>query len=780
MAVRVIGAEYTDLKGRVLDFPVGNTGNTITAKYTIDCSFKVELSNSIQIFKLGNQLTLIGANPNGGALTWEAFGITAGLFYVGLYPDGGTPITGTATVDFTDGANMYTTTDISGSQNNITIFVGNITQLKTPEGFDILFNVTPNNAKTSTSPIDGEVQRFQVDNVNLMSVGSTLPLVQLGNKSGGSLIDMNLKMLLDGTGQPSKFELTVKYRYPNYLDAELFEQALSVCPYIRIGALAQFANPNTTLFKTYSPDGNIGWFDEHFNGGLSPYTPVSIAWTNNSGASIPDMDYAQISRFTIDITGNFDTSCQFNFGWFWNPLIDTDYKNKPLSHDNNVLLATKINSNSVVGNSETILGFQNSFGAKLTITNLNYTVIGSGIGATLRITGRTSPNADFTEFFDTREGDRAYKIWIDCDESAFNTDWNSSTSTNVIVADSQMVKTPVPLGAWDDITYNKFLDHNDDEFLNPKTYTEDDLNLVVRFRLPRNFAFQSITCSMVVYNSATGGEFTLESKVFTIAPSFTLPFLADGSMPINFVENRGYKQPNGTGKNELRLQRYTSIDNTNNYGLELNYGFLCRWEYWLDQLNADPAFFTSDNKNWQHYQSLGWQLKAKMEITRDIGTYTNSFPLAISAYDDYNGVSTLRFYKLDNTLITAPLTNEPCRVEFTHVINSPYDWDTPYWANHRVEQLEGAPSWMLSSRAFTLDPANPLYPIAGETGVRIVVTGDTVVTDCLFDPIKLSGAFGLSFNGRIQGNETPEAPSAFVYQTLDRLLTQDGDILTYQ
>lgn len=778
MALRITEVTYTDLKGRVLTFPVGNTGNTITAKYKIDCKFRVDFTDSLQVVKNDDQMTLIGSNPDGGALTWESFGITPGTVFFGLYISGGSSYTGSETIVSVQGADLFLSAPITSAPNG-TYYIGNFTQLKTPEGFDLFFNVSPNDTKTEISPIDGGVQRFQVDNVQFTPVGTTLDMVQLGNKSGASDLTVQLKVIADGLVDKSQFELYITYRYPNYLDQSLFANAGTVMPYLKLHALAEFANPNAKLTRIHEPDGNIGYFDEHFNGGISPYIFQSIAWSKLSGAPLPAMDFSQTSKFEALITGNFDSACQFNMGWFWHPLLEDDVKGDPdapipglpTSHDQNVMLVTKTTSNSTIFSTETIIGYANSTGAQLTITNLQYTVIGSGVGATLKITGRTVPNTEFTEWFETREGDRRVKIWVDCDESAYNFDWNSSTSTNVTVYDDQMIKTPIPLGAWDDVEYYKYLDHNDDEFVNPVVYTEDDLNLVVRFRLPKNTEFQSIATSIVAYKPSTGDEFTLETQVANITPSDILPFLPDGSLPISVVENRGFKQPNGTGKNEFRLERYDTIDTGLAYGLRLNYGFLCRWEYWLQQLNANVDFFATKNKNWQHYSATsGWGLKAKLEITNENGTYTNGFPFSIRAYDDYTGASVLEFFLLDGTPVSAPPTDQPSKVKLTHTISSPYTWLAPFWANHRVEVFEGGPSWMLSSRAYTLDPANPLYPMAGEVGVKITVTGDEAVTECLFDPTKIPNSGGLSFNGRIQGFETPEKGSKFLFD--------DGSVVT--
>lgn len=778
MALNIVDVEYEDLKGRTLTFPVGNTGNVITARYTIENEFRVELSNSIQVTKIGNKFTLSGTTSGGQAATWENFGIISDeTVFFGLYSSGFDIPSGSETVQFINGAELFMVNDPDNTINNVTYFVGNFKQLITPEGVEIDFNIASNDSPNQYSLIDGEPTRFTVDNVNFTAVGTTLPMVQLGNRSGSSEVTANLLILADGLGDKAKYVVEVKFKYPHYLFPTIFDEGNSVAPWVTFRTMPQYANLNCALETVYAPQGNVGFRDEHFNGTPSPYTFNSIVWTKTNNSVIASMDYSQPSKFTILITGNFDVACQFNIGWFWNPINEEDYQNLPTSHDQNVMLVTKTSANSTIFGPETITGYTNSAGAQLVIQDLSYTLIGSGPGAQLKITGKTVPNTEFIEWFDVRDGDRRYQMWIDCDESAFNFDWNSSTSTNVEVADAQMIKSVVILGAWDDITYNKFLDHNDDEHQSPTVYTEDDLNMVIKFRLPRNISFNSIGGSIVAYNALTSESFVLESNVVSILPNPpSFPFLSDGTLPIDSEQTRGFKLPNGSGKNVIKLDRLPAIDNVTSYGLTFNYGFLCRWEYWLSQANAAPYFFNNQNKNWQQFQGSGWGLKFVFNVNTANGSYENGYDFRIKAYDDYIGNSFTEFFKLDGTQINAPLATEQIRVKTTHVIDSPYDWDTPHWANMTVEPKESAIRWLLSSRTFPLDGLNPLSPLVGETGVKITMLGDTITTECLFDPMKLQ-ANSVSFTGRIQAEEIPEITGIFIYEDSDGILTEEGDNL---
>lgn len=767
MALELLGASFSDLKGRSVTFPIGNTGNSVRAVYTIQNEFRVELSNSIQITKVGNKFTLSSGS-------WSNYGlVTAAPISFDLL--GSTNISGPGNVQFIDGADLFLVSDPDSGVNNVTYFAGFFKQFRTPEGIDFAFNIPSNDAPGQNSLIDGEPTLFTIDNLNFTAVGTTLQMTQLGNRSGMSEIVVNITMLADGLGDKSKFLIDVLYRYPHYKFPELFTLGNSVAPWAKFKTLAEYANPNIGMSKVYQPIGNIGYFGEHFNGGPASYFFQSINWKRTNNTVIPAMDYSQISKFEIIVSGVFDSACQFNIGWFWDSLNESEWKNLPESHDRNIMLVTKTTANSTIFGPETILGYPNSTGAKIDITNLSYTLVGP---TQLKITGRTEPNTEFTEWFDEREGDRGYKMWIDCDGSAFNGDWNSSTSINVQVADAQMVKSAVILGIWDDIQYSKFLDHNDDQFDSPTVYTEDDLNHVILFKMPKNIPYQSIGGSIVAFNPLSSESFVLESQIVNITPSVQLPFI-NGALPINYTQSRGFKLPNGSGKNEIKLTRYPINDSVSHFALKFNYGFLCRWETWLQQLNATPYFFATPNKNWQQFQGAGWQLKFVFNVTKEAGSYENSFPFRIKAYDDYIGTSQAEFFLLDGTQVNAPDASSPVRVKFTHELNNPYAWDPDYWANMTVEPFEGGPRWLLSSRPFTLDGQNPLYPLAGETGVKITVVGDQAVTECLFDPLKIAYN-NLSFTGRIQGNEVPEIEARFIFQNGNGVLNQDDNNLIPQ
>ena len=73
---------------------------------------------------------------------------------------------------------------------------------------------------------------------------------------------------------------------------------------------------------------------------------------------------------------------------------------------------------------------------------------------------------------------------------------------------------------------------------------------------------------------------------------------------------------------ELMLD--STLDTTGEYGVRLYFPFLYRWEYWLDQANANNDFYPNQQtKNWVPYGTTGnWVLRVYVELVQDDLAYT--------------------------------------------------------------------------------------------------------------------------------------------------------------
>ena len=127
----------------------------------------------------------------------------------------------------------------------------------------------------------------------------------------------------------------------------------------------------------------------------------------------------------------------------------------------------------------------------------------------------------------------------------------------------------------------------------PATTTEDDVLYQSLFRLEEGKEYDGLRVRYWAYNSATGEEFTLEDLFIDFDNQ---PFIA-GVHEVDYILNRGFNLPPSTDRNIISLQRSPVNDIAGFYALQLNYGYLSRWEYWVANANVDDFFFDANEPN---------------------------------------------------------------------------------------------------------------------------------------------------------------------------------------
>lgn len=775
MSFEIIDVKFSRGRGNEINFPIGNTSDRLKAVFKLRCKFNVVLSDTLKAVFVGNQFVLQGQSNDGGEPTWESFGIVAGDTIGGnLSWNDGNGNSGNTTfnnvVSYTDGSILYFESNPTPlPPNGVGYFYGEIVVFKFPEGFELYWNISDSENPGRYSLIDGEPTRFKIDNVQFYPENGLIEYMErLGNKSGNTLTDVGVRRISGYETASSFYEISVNFSYPNFLQSEVFEGDLTVSPYMEIKALAQFNNPNAFVQTKYKPIGNVGYFDENFNGGEKRFSRLLLSWSDISGNPIPDMSFSAPSVFTAYIKGNFTSDSWFNIGWFWKPVNTEDYKNLPTAADDNVIFATSSNDMQP-GNDYSFSGFTHPSGARMQIFNLGFTVITAD---TALIIGTTNPNFAFTNFFADRPGDRNFRLFGKFESPQYNNDWNSSDSINVTIEDGSMIEVETPLGAYPIDSYT-FYDHAQYEIPEPNVFTEDDLAFEGLFKLGKNVDIESIKGSIVVYKGFD--KFELEQHTFDLTQ---LPFI-NGVKPLNLSVTRPFNIPIECKAKYIKLENAPEPDQetSDDYRVKFSYGFLCRWEYWLSQLNASDDFFDTKNKDWQHYQDQGWAIKFVLNINTPEGEYSNGFPITIKTYDDSEITTTIEFFRMNGDLVNTPMDGEITLVRATHVLPSGYDFIGNGWANIRVEEFEGSINWLLSSLELTLDPGNPLKPKEGEFGVSMVqVADDTFVNECLFDKSKMSGS-KLSFSARLESETNPEIVEKFVFDDGSPILDDEGDNL---
>lgn len=727
MALQVISKSFRDDQNRTLSFLLGNSLDFISASYRVDPVFKVQFGVSLQVVKVGQAFTLTSGS-------WEDYGFTAGVNVQYQFDTH----SGFQTVNYINGATLVF--NGSFSFNDQTFISGFCLAQQSIEGANISFNLIQNsNGGQAESLIDGEPTRFTVDQLQSLAIGSPTSMTQLNKKSGMSKMTAQVTKIAKSSDPEQGFwiDFRIGFWITPFTDINPYLSAECVKPWISIDILPEYSNPNIKISASYSNLGNTGFVNENFNGGAPLFSKDYIIWRDLNGNILETLDYTQPCTFEAKINGAFTGASKYQFKMFWDI---PDVLNLNTDHSENTIATINTTALSV---NATINDFDSAIhpsGAKYTIEDLIFTE-STGI-----VTGKFTPNSAFTTYIGSlNENDRKYRLWVRCENPAL--DYNSSDAMNVELDNAVSAKSSLPLGEYS-FQSTRIIGHDGNTLLaDDDKIIEDDLMKRYIFRAPKNERINFAKVSVICKNIVNGAFFTLDDQTLNFS---AVPILPDGTMPIMYNSNRGFKmttaEPN---RYTTKAFRVGSLDNTTEYGLQIQYPFLARWEYWLTQTNADNDFYGNQNKNWLNYlTNPDWALFNRIELNFDEGSYINDEQFKLRDYDDWSGTSTITFQKLDGTPITGLLANEPVIIIATHTLST--GTATTGYADITIERFENSPRYQITSKYnYTGQIQSPLQPISGQTKATFEVTGATVVSRCLFDPAKLPGATKVKITSRI-------------------------------
>ena len=751
MPILVTDKENESLAGRAGTGFRNNALDTIQTTLTLELNTTFTLTTFVQVVKVGNTFTLTSGN-------WSelnaAFNGAAIDFRLGK-SNGGNPTIST-TVTFVDGADITLTNGGRYSDGNYKIGFFQITSI--PQQFELFINLPTNTSASGTaSLIDGEAVRFSVVMVNsLTELGGADEFVQLGKRSGGSQFSTKtISRLTDLPNGNKAYEIIVTYK--NWL-------CVNISPYFSseaVGSLFLFqafmlnGDPSVLVEGEHFQIGNTGFEDESFNGHPNDYTFDSIVWTDNSANVIDSFSYNEESNFVIEISSTLlNVADTFNFKMFTIPNNATEYQNKRLPIENNLMLA--ISPTLIPDSTPTnITGNLNGASAGFDIQNLNFAVTA---GVKVVVTGKVIPNTEFDTLFSSKDtNDRHYKIWVQCEDSTAA--FKDTNTVNVIADDDQAEENIQPLGAWPDTSTVEMEDHNGDIYAStPDPYLEDDALVNVEFTLPKDLVdnpWLSIRMRMVAERISDGERFILEEFIYDTAllPTDTVT----GILPLDYTQNRGFKLPATSDKQDITVKLFPSLDTGSDFGVQVRYPFIVRYEDWLPLPVANNDFFNSKTQNWfQYSDNSDWNVQFEIGLQIESGEYINELVYNIHDYDDWGEVpgSSITFKKLDDTPITNPFKTESVKVTATHEVDAE-DWNGNEWGLIHVRPENGAPQWLIGTVLDHSDINNALLPLSGETKGKLTVGTKIITIEAGFDPNKDIDTSGrVTFSSRISGSTT--------------------------
>ena len=754
MGLKVLDKIHADDRARSGSPFIANVWNTISTQYQLELDLRLDVNtkNSIYLNAATNTLTLtsgswtdlIGAY-NGANIDFKFNTTPAPAF--------------STTVVSVNGADMVVTS--VGPNTTGSKLVGFVQITDTPKDFEFSFNLVKNSVGSGTSSlIDGNDIRFRGEDIDLLSTAgtSTKVLTQLGNKSGGSIFtNVLLTITNDTPGQNLEYTLDLQYKVWS-INGQDFFSSEALGEYIELTMEMISGDPSTAVITNHFQAGNTGFEGENFNGGPSDYTSDAITWEDLSSNTLTAFDYTQQSEFTLTIYGNFDAADEFNIVMFTLPETASDYQNKPNPIENNLMLAKNITP--IPPSTPTnIAGNLNDSGAGFNLLNVESTI---NPGVSMTITGIVDPNSAFTTLFNTRQAnDRKYKILIDV-QSDLVSGYSKSNAVNILADFQDSAKNLTPLGKITTVTKLDFEDHASSVYVGvPNLYLEDDVLVEVEYTLPKDNTsspqnpWVALKGRIIIENNTTGEVYKLEEFIYQVSQ---LPVLTDGTLPLNYIEDRGFKLPDGSDKKEFIIEREPLLDTPDVFGVRMKYPFIVRYEDWLQLQNVPVDFYNTPNSNWYNFASdPNWKIKfehaAQIDDGLIEGEYIDDQEFTINSYDDWGETpgSSITFEREDGTPINKPSGSQVSVVKAVHSLTADTFTGNEYVQVH-VRPKKGAPQYTGSTVLDWTDLNNPLYPLSGETKTTIDVVGGTITSEVRFDPSKIDTSNGITFTSRVKGD----------------------------
>lgn len=748
-----------------LNFLRANAGDWVNASFGIRPRFYFlsDLMKSATIIVGGVQL-------NSG--TWYELGFNVGDSIDIDFTVSGVPVTTTKTIDYINGGQLLwsggTSTDsyagqqlpdYGGTNSGITVFAD-----KAPESIEFTFNLTPTGTVSNQSIIDNEVNRFaSVGDVSTMIVGDTLTMEQLGNKSGGFIIEAVLERVAD-TGADRNYEITFKFVQWGLIqdgsEPPIWYTALNCLnPFFEARVFGDYTNPNSVLiWDNGAVAGNTGYRDENWNQGVNNYSIISTTTKDITGNIIPSIQFSEPTdvEVIINANGQDTTLSKYRFGMYFAPIDASIYQNKPDTLLNNLTaVAPDFDfAHSLVISPTIYDGYDNSASAGFDITNTRFTIIGS----TVRFNCRIVPNANADAYFTSvTPGSRRIVLFV----GISNVD--QTDKVNLTVFDGQMSKAPI-IPVTLRFAVNDIFDHSQNittaptvrEITSYAANTEDDLAFAGNIILMKGEIWSEFRCGIIATNTGTGEEFTLEQLTF---PFTGAPISGDGKQLLNAFQDVYNDLPSTSAKKTAFVKTVATGETVTDYQISVYYPFLLRWEYWLPLAGVSVDFDPNYNKNWLPYDNTGnWEVIIRLALLNQNETRVKNYNLNILDYDQWDHTSIIELFRYSDMAPITAVIPDIILVKATHTI-SLEEWDeSSVWGQITAEKFESSPR-PIGSTILDYDnsPTNPIVPIVPLTKTKITFPSPgVVVLEELFDLSKISASNQISFTSKIKGNEISE------------------------
>lgn len=733
MAILLKESKFTDIYGNVTNQFKANAGDSIIIEHTFESeiSFISSVNNQITINNLESKV----ARANGSFLN---DGFRIGQTYV-LYD-----VTNTNTINNSFTGTILSVTDLEmkmtglpnlnnwSNGNSFTIVIlanGNFDSL------NFAFNFVDNELPKSSSPsleslIDQETSRFNVNGISSLAIDSSLPLIQVGKKSGQFEILNTIVTRLTDIINPYTAFSSVRKRYKITLEV-IFIGMFSTDSFIGEKCLKYYSRSSFKVLTTENLAPTIIEFNENANTGL---------WNEGFNEDQPDSNYSTnineiyFNTFnTLIVEASCPTSLnitEVELGAMY-LTIDDDY-NKNLENSQSELLPflkTGLIGTQSIGNTYTST---TNYPFYIYLNDFYYQDLNGTRTFTLVfiLQPEFSETNSFGKFIQSRgELDRQFLVWL------------KVGNTNRLLFNNQITYLQPEGEVFESLT--NFINH--DNNLNYKNLDninlygnsdfniEDDIAYISEFSLYTTDANKSITAKVIVVNTDTEEQFILDKIYFDLSTQDLKYFINQYIPSTNNL-------PNSSNKKEAFLIQKTPLSD-NEIQVRLFYPIVIDWRYWEEVMVTSPYFVSQNknNSNWFNYNDNPWRVFVKVEIERNELIDYNYRPLNFKNYDDWEGTSTIELYDKNETSISKVLLpNTTMLIKATHVFLNDYA-EFPY-GMITIEPQESSPRFILSTEINRVQSNNPLTGISEENRCDMeFFDSKTIILRCYVNTNILNG-----------------------------------------
>ena len=664
MGAIITRREYTnEFRPEVTSWLLGNVGDKISLELDVEISISVDST-------LSNPFDSNGSNQiirSTGSFLEDGFFIGSTVYWLGT--NSGTVFNGvgvvttltpnTMRVNLTSGtfapAGDYPFNN--GTTENLTL---NIYALDNVQGVELNYNLIANSeigSASLNSLVDGSTPRFEAVGIDPTDFITPVQLVPVGFNSGHSVFSSSI--LGQGkTGSVQKFKITIVFQIiplfdvlsdfqNNVAPSFLFDND-SLTDVFKLKFLPQLNNPNISIFTdstTTALSGNVGWFDENFNGNASIYSTVGVSYTSTTGTNVLGVSKDENTNFQISINQTGATaSSKYKIGFIAVPFDKTLISDNSKKNYENLLLN---DLNQVVDQSTgqfTFGGYANANGAKMGVRFDSVTNSGTDV----LITGQFQPNNDFITYFDSiNKSNWNYILFVSVANESLAS--NVSDRTTLLCDFNQLQEVP-PAFVLGDLT-TELLNHaqgigNIGEPFYLGT-VEDEVLTKTLFYLDtaKTESIDTIKLKVEGFNTVNGQTFDCEN--YEIDTSI-FPVDTNGIQLFNVDTTRGFQMKPGVDKNFVKIVREQTEDIGTKKAFWIYFAIRPRWEYWIENSNVSNDLvdgtkqFDGKNQNWARLDSVfnNWKLRFSVETKLNSNSLVvntkNSKNIYIRTFDESN------------------------------------------------------------------------------------------------------------------------------------------------